>query len=77
MIAVQIIVENAERWWVLKIGYDNHWSKYSPGMQLMFDTIEQAFYAKWRLLSYWEPKSNGSTSGHINPPVCHTGLDSI
>jgi CelD/BcsL family acetyltransferase involved in cellulose biosynthesis len=46
MVAVQMIVEHAERWWILKIGYDDHWSKYSPGMQLMFDTIQEAFARK-------------------------------
>jgi CelD/BcsL family acetyltransferase involved in cellulose biosynthesis len=46
MVAVQIIVEHAERWWILKIGYNDRWSKYSPGMQLMFDTIKETFKRK-------------------------------
>jgi CelD/BcsL family acetyltransferase involved in cellulose biosynthesis len=43
MIAVQLLVEHANRWWILKIGFDDQWAKYSPGMQLMFETIKEAF----------------------------------
>jgi CelD/BcsL family acetyltransferase involved in cellulose biosynthesis len=46
MIAVQLLVEHSKRWWVLKIGYDERWSKYSPGMQLMFEALKEAFYRK-------------------------------
>jgi CelD/BcsL family acetyltransferase involved in cellulose biosynthesis len=46
MISVQLLVEHSRRWWVLKIGYDEHWSKYSPGMQLMFETLKEAFNRK-------------------------------
>ncbi|MET0068353.1 MAG: GNAT family N-acetyltransferase [Candidatus Thiodiazotropha sp.] len=45
-IAVQLLVEHAKRWWILKIGYDDEWKKYSPGMQLMFDTLKEAFDRK-------------------------------
>ncbi|MES9830444.1 MAG: GNAT family N-acetyltransferase [Candidatus Thiodiazotropha sp.] len=43
MIAVQLLAQHANRWWVLKIGYDERWAKFSPGMQLMFETIREAF----------------------------------
>ncbi|MEW8587063.1 MAG: GNAT family N-acetyltransferase, partial [Candidatus Thiodiazotropha sp.] len=46
MIAVQLLVEHANRWWILKIGYDERWAKYSPGMQLMFETLSEAFKRK-------------------------------
>jgi CelD/BcsL family acetyltransferase involved in cellulose biosynthesis len=46
MISVQLLVEHSRRWWVLKIGYDERWSKYSPGMQLMFETLREAFNRK-------------------------------
>jgi CelD/BcsL family acetyltransferase involved in cellulose biosynthesis len=46
MIAVQLLVEHANRWWILKIGFDERWAKYSPGMQLMFETIKEAFTRK-------------------------------
>jgi hypothetical protein len=43
MIAVQLLVEHTDRWWILKIGFDERWAKFSPGMQLMFETIKEAF----------------------------------
>ncbi|WP_316368683.1 GNAT family N-acetyltransferase [Candidatus Thiodiazotropha sp. CDECU1] len=46
MIAVQLMVQHSNRWWVLKIGYDERWAKYSPGIQLMFETIKEAFNRK-------------------------------
>ncbi|MEW8327298.1 MAG: GNAT family N-acetyltransferase [Candidatus Thiodiazotropha sp.] len=46
MIAVQLLVEHSNRWWILKIGYDERWAKYSPGMQLMFETLSEAFERK-------------------------------
>ncbi len=42
-IATQIAVQHANRWWVLKIGFDETWADYSPGMQLMMDTVRHAF----------------------------------
>jgi CelD/BcsL family acetyltransferase involved in cellulose biosynthesis len=41
-IAMQLAVQHANRFWVLKIGYDENWKQYSPGMQLMMDTIRYA-----------------------------------
>jgi CelD/BcsL family acetyltransferase involved in cellulose biosynthesis len=42
-IATQICIEDGDRWWVLKIGYDESWSDYSPGVQLMWDVLRHAF----------------------------------
>ena len=42
-IAMQIGLVYGGRYWVLKIGYDEKWSRCSPGMQLMMDTIQHAF----------------------------------
>ena len=42
-IATQIGVEFGGRYWILKIGYDEKWSKCSPGMQLMMESTRYAF----------------------------------
>lgn len=42
-IAMQIGVEFADRLWVLKIGYDELWSRCSPGMLLTMEAIRYAF----------------------------------
>jgi hypothetical protein len=42
-VAMQIGVEHADRFWVLKIGYDEKWGKCSPGMQLAHEAIRYAF----------------------------------
>lgn len=42
-IATQIAVQHGNRWWVLKIGFDEAWADYSPGMQLTMDTVRHAF----------------------------------
>jgi CelD/BcsL family acetyltransferase involved in cellulose biosynthesis len=57
-IAAQLCVEHAQRWWVLKIGYDETWADYSPGVQLMWDVLRHAFGLKLRsveLLGTAEP----------------------
>jgi CelD/BcsL family acetyltransferase involved in cellulose biosynthesis len=41
-IATQISIEHARRWWILKIGYDESWAEYSPGIQLMWDVVRHA-----------------------------------
>ena len=38
------------RWWVLKIGYDERWAEHSPGIQLMWDVLREAF--EQRLTSF-------------------------
>lgn len=45
-IAAQISVIYAERLWVLKIGYDETWSRCSPGSQLLAETMKYAFECK-------------------------------
>lgn len=45
-IAAQISVIYAERIWVLKIGYDETWSRCSPGSQLLAETMKYAFECK-------------------------------
>jgi CelD/BcsL family acetyltransferase involved in cellulose biosynthesis len=42
-IAMQIGAVHAGRWWVLKIGYDERWAEHSPGIQLMWDVLREAF----------------------------------
>jgi tetratricopeptide (TPR) repeat protein len=42
-IAMQIALLYAQRYWVLKIGYDERYAKYSPGMQLTMETVRYAF----------------------------------
>ena len=42
-VAMQIGVQYANRFWVLKIGYDEKWGKCSPGMQLAYETMRHAF----------------------------------
>ncbi|MDY6945265.1 MAG: GNAT family N-acetyltransferase [Pseudomonadota bacterium] len=42
-VAMQIAAVYAERWWVLKIGYDQRWAEHSPGIQLMWEVLRQAF----------------------------------
>lgn len=42
-VAVIIGLEYANRFWVLKIGYNEKWAKCSPGMQLTLETIRYAF----------------------------------
>lgn len=41
-VAAQICVEQDRRFWVLKMGYDEQWSRCSPGMLLTADTIQYA-----------------------------------
>jgi CelD/BcsL family acetyltransferase involved in cellulose biosynthesis len=45
-VAAQISVEYADRLWVLKIGYDESWSRCSPGWQLLAETMRYAFERK-------------------------------
>jgi len=46
VIAVQIGIEYANRFWLLKIGFDEKWSKCSPGIILMHEVIRYAFEKK-------------------------------
>ena len=42
-VAAQLSVEYADRLWVLKIGYDQAWSRCSPGWQLLAEMMRYAF----------------------------------
>lgn len=42
-IAMQIGIEYAGRYWVLKIGYEERWAHCSPGMQLTMEAVKYAF----------------------------------
>jgi len=43
VVAVQIAIEHSNKFWVLKIGYDEGWARCSPGTLLMHETIRYAF----------------------------------
>lgn len=57
-IAMQIAVVHGGRWWVLKIGYDERHAEHSPGIQLMWDVLREAFdrgLASFEMLGSAEP----------------------
>ena len=61
-VAAQLSVEVAERLWVLKIGYDESWSRCSPGWQLLAETMRYAFdnrLKSYELLGSDEPWLHG------------------
>jgi len=41
-IAAQLVIEYGRRWWILKIGFDEKWADFSPGIQLMWDVVRHA-----------------------------------
>lgn len=42
-IATILGIQSGQRFWVLKIGYDEEWARCSPGIQLTMETIHYAF----------------------------------
>lgn len=57
-IAMQVAAVHGGRWWVLKIGYDERWAEHSPGIQLMWDVLREAFnlgLASFEMLGSAEP----------------------
>ena len=42
-IATILGIQDAQKFWVLKIGYDEEWARCSPGIQLTMETIRYAF----------------------------------
>ncbi|HWP82703.1 MAG TPA: GNAT family N-acetyltransferase [Bacteroidota bacterium] len=57
-IAMVFAVEFGRRLWILKIGYDENWRKYSPGILLLHETIRWAFERKleaYEFLGSYEP----------------------
>lgn len=51
-IAMQIAVRHAKVYWLLKIGYDPLWARYSPGFQLMMDVIREVHERKLRRIEF-------------------------
>ena len=49
-VAMQIAIESSNRFWLLKIGYDETFANCSPGMLLMLETLQHA--ARNKLRSY-------------------------
>jgi CelD/BcsL family acetyltransferase involved in cellulose biosynthesis/SAM-dependent methyltransferase len=67
--AVHVGVVQANRWWELKIGFDEKWSRYSPGVQLTWESIEDGFRRRFRSHEFlgwaadWqEPFANGESA---------------
>lgn len=70
-IAFQLAAEFANRFWVFKIGFDTAWSRCSPGMVLMHETIRQAFekgLEAYEFLGSDEPWIRVWTD-HVHPQV--------
>jgi CelD/BcsL family acetyltransferase involved in cellulose biosynthesis len=66
-IAAQLSVEHAKRFWVLKIGYDEAWSRCSPGMQLLAETMRYAFEHQleaYEFLGHYEDWLHGWQGEH-------------
>lgn len=51
-VATQIGVIYSNRFWLLKIGYDEKWSKISPGILLMNEVIRHAFEEKLEAIEF-------------------------
>lgn len=51
-IAMQIGIQYAERYWVLKIGYDERWAYCSPGMQLTMEAVKYAFRKGFKIYEF-------------------------
>jgi CelD/BcsL family acetyltransferase involved in cellulose biosynthesis len=77
-IAVQLAVEYAKRFWLLKIGFDERWARCSPGILLMHETIRYAFEHKLEAfellggdepwLHIWTDEVNAYETHVISPP---------
>jgi len=50
--AAQLSVAHADRLWVLKIGYDEAWSRCSPGTQLLSEAMRDAFERKLKSFEF-------------------------
>ncbi len=42
-VAMMLGMEHARRLWILKVGYDEHWSSFAPGIVLHHETIRWSF----------------------------------
>jgi CelD/BcsL family acetyltransferase involved in cellulose biosynthesis len=75
-IAAQFSVEYADRLWVLKIGYDESWSRCSPGWLLIAETMRMAFEQRLRSYEFLgsdEPWLHGwrTTSREFRTVACY------
>lgn len=85
-IAMQIGIQFGERYWVLKIGYDEHWAHCSPGMQLTMEAVKYAFSKGFKTYEFlgadeawlriWTPLSH-SSSTLLYYPYSMRGLSSL
>jgi CelD/BcsL family acetyltransferase involved in cellulose biosynthesis len=70
-VAMQVAVECADRFWLLKVGYDEAYSKCSPGNLLMLETIRYAArqgFKSYEFLGTDEPWTSNWTE-HVRPCV--------
>jgi CelD/BcsL family acetyltransferase involved in cellulose biosynthesis len=67
-VAMHIGVEYKRRLWIYKLGYDESWSRISPGMQLTQETISFAFLHK---LKGYEFLGSEETWQHTWPVSVH------
>ena len=88
-VAVQLLIECANRLWVLKVGYDEAYARCSPGILLMHKVIQAAFekgYEAYELLGanepwigIWKPQVHDNESIRRYPvaplPVVSHGLE--
>ncbi len=75
--AAQLAVEYANRFWVLKIGYDEAWASCSPGILLMHETIRYAFERGLQAFEFlgadqswmhiWAPSTHSYVTSRIYP----------
>jgi CelD/BcsL family acetyltransferase involved in cellulose biosynthesis len=82
-IAVQLAVEHAKRFWLLKVGFDEAWSHCSPGILLMHETIRYAFEHKLEAFEFlggdepwlhiWTDQGNAYET-HVISPLSFTGF---
>lgn len=47
-VAIHVGVIQANRWWELKIGYDQKWARSSPGVQLTWESLQDGFRRQFR-----------------------------
>ena len=82
--AIQVAVEYANRFWVLKIGYDERWARCSPGVLLMRETLRYAFergLASYEFLGsdqpwihFWTDRVHPHVSSRMYPFSFRSGL---
>jgi len=85
-IATILGVEQGQRFWVLKIGYDEQWARCSPGIQITMETIRYAFETgldgyeflgseeSWQAM--W-PRERHNLATLVHYPVSFSGLQAF